>query len=128
MRRQEIKKALNSNGIVKINIDKLGEAHIPTAKFTQYALNHDKSPDKATAFKNALGYDLDNVEKLIANIERNINKFPIVEKPDTGYGKRFQIVLELTGENGKTAKVLTAWIIDKETNEIRLTTIYVDKK
>ena len=68
MRRQEIKKALNSNGIVKINIDKLGEAHIPTAKFTQYALNHDKSPDKATAFKNALGYDLDNVGKLIAKI------------------------------------------------------------
>ena len=81
-----------------------------SAKFTRYALNRDKSPDKSTAFKNALGYDLDNAEKLIENIELNINKFPIVEKPDTGYGKRFQIVLELTGENGKNAKVLTAWI------------------
>ena len=128
LRRQEIKNALDNNGVVKIHIDKTGEAHIPTAKLTQYALNPDKSPDKARAFEMALGYNLSNAEKLIENIERNINKFPIVEKPDTGYGKRFQIVMELAGENGKTAKVLTAWIIDKETDEVRLTTIYVDKK
>ena len=61
-----------------------------------------------------MGYKLGNADKLLENIERNINKFPIVEKPDTGYGKRFQIILELVGENGKIAKVLTGWIIDKK--------------
>ncbi len=117
-----------TNGKVSININGLGKAHIPMAKLTQYALNPGKSPDKAKAFELALGYNLSNAEKLIENIERNINDFPIVEKPDSGYGKRFQIVVELVGENGKTAKVLTGWIIDNKTGEMRLTTIYVDKK
>ncbi|WP_407695399.1 DUF6883 domain-containing protein [Selenomonas massiliensis] len=48
-----------------------------------------------------------------------------MEKPDNGYGKRFQILMTLTGKNGKTAKVMTAWIEDKDTGIIRLTSIYV---
>jgi len=98
------------------------------AKLTKYALNPDKAPDKAEAFEKALGYNLSNVDKLIENIKRNVNEYEINEKPDLGYGRRFQQVIELTGENGKTAKVLLAWILDKNTGEFRLTSIYVDKK
>lgn len=118
----------NGNDKIKISIKGFGEAYIPIAKLTQYALNPDKAPDKALAFEKALGYNLSNVDKLIENIARNINDYEFREMPDTGYGRRFRVTLELTGENGKQAKVLVAWLLDKNTNEFRLTSIYVDKK
>ena len=98
------------------------------AKLTKYALNPEKAPDKALAFEKALGYNLSNIDKLIENIKQNINDYEFKEMPDTGYGRRFKVTLDLTGENGKTAKVLIAWLLDKNTNEFRLTSIYVDKK
>jgi len=118
----------SSDDKVTLTIKEFGEANIPMAKLTKYALNPDKAPDKAEAFEKALGYNLSNVDKLIENIKRNVNEYEINEKPDLGYGRRFQQVIELTGENGKTAKVLLAWILDKNTGEFRLTSIYVDKK
>ena len=38
---------------------------------------------------------------------------------------RYEQILELTGPNGKKAKVLTAWIQDDE--DKRLVSVYVDK-
>ena len=113
---------------IKINIRGFGDAYIPIAKLTQYALNPSRAPDKALAFEKALGYNLNNIDKLIENLARNINDCEFKEMPDTGYGRRFRTILELTGENGKKAKVLVAWLLDKNTNEFRLTSIYVDKK
>ncbi|MDO5293322.1 MAG: minor capsid protein [bacterium] len=102
--------------------------NIPEAKFTQYALNPEKDKNKARAFKEALGYDLSNANDLIQNIKNNITKFEAVKKDNTGYGDRYQVVMELTGPNGKKASVLTAWIDDKQKNEMRLTTAHIDKK
>ena len=113
---------------IKLNINGFGEAHIPLAKLTKYALNPENAPDKAVAFEKALGYNLNNVGDLIENIVQNINKYEMKETTDLGYGKRFYAQMELMGANGKTAKVLTAWILDKNTGEFRLTSIYIDKK
>ena len=113
---------------VKLNINGFGEAHIPTAKLTQYALNPDKAPDKALAFEKALGYNLGNVEKLIENVKSHINDFEPERKSVTIHGEQFQVLMNLTGENGKTASVMTGWIIDAETKEIRLTSIYIKKR
>lgn len=113
---------------ITLNINDFGEAHIPMAKLTKYALDSEKAPDKAFAFEKALGYNLGNVDKLVENIKRNVNNYELIEKPTNNYGRRFQQVMELTGENGKTANVLLAWFLDKNTNEFRLTSIYVDKK
>ena len=113
---------------VTIMIAEIGEAQIPMAKLTKYALNPAKAPDKALAFEKALGYNLSNVDKLIENVVQNINRFKPERRPKTEHGEPFQIVMELTGENGKTAKVTTGWIIDVETGEVRLTSIYVKKK
>ena len=100
---------------------------IPVEKFTNYALDPQRQKDKAIAFEKALGYNLDNFEKLIENIKRNITKFPAIPKPDIGYGQRYQVTVVLTGENGKQAKVLTAWIIDKNAKQTRLISVYIDK-
>lgn len=97
-------------------------------KFTGYALNPSKDLDKATAFQSALGYTSNNAEELIQNIRKNVSRFNAVEKPDNGYGTRYEVLMTLTGSNGKRANVKTGWIKDKETGETRLTSAYVTKK
>jgi hypothetical protein len=103
-------------------------AVVPIEKFTGYCLNPEADQDKATAFDKALGYNLDNAEDLIANIKRNILKFPAVFKGDLGHGARYEVIMHLRGANGKSANVLTAWIDDKNNNEMRLTTAHIDKQ
>lgn len=114
------------SGIMKL--PRHEEAVIPMAKLTQYALNPDKSPDKAIAFEKALGYTMDNADELIAQIRKNLPKYNAVEKGDKGWGKRYEVVMNIIGPNGKNAKVLTAWIVDKKTNELRMTSVYIDKE
>lgn len=114
------------NGIIELpNIDK---AFIQPEKFTQYALNPEKDANKAKAFKEALGYSLDNVDELIENIVTNLPKFNAVEKPDNGYGKRYEVLMTLIGANNKQANVKTSWIVDVDTGQTRLTSAYVTKK
>lgn len=103
------------------------EAVIPDAKFSKYALNPEGDENKAKAFKEALGYTLENAEILMQQIYDELPNFPAKEKGDIGFGMRYEVVMNLKGPNGKTAKVLTAWIDDKKTGEMRLTTAYIDK-
>ena len=130
--KQEVPKFTNAEIFntpkIAINIKGIGEAVIPTAKLTQYALNPEKDANKARAFESALGYNLSNVEKLVNNIVEHINEYEVIRRAKTPYGEPFQITMELKGVNVKTALVTTAWIIDSETGEIRLTSIYVDKR
>lgn len=114
----------SKSGTMKMNLQFF--AHIPEEKFTNYALDPLNAPEKAEAFNKALGYNKENYKKLIQNIKDNINESKFVEKGDNGYGMRYEYVMELTGENGKKANVLTAWIQDGE--EKRLTSVYVTKK
>lgn len=121
-------KANVDNGKISLKLKDYGNAVIPIAKLTEYALNPKKDNNKAAAFEQALGYNIDNVDKLINNIKININKFDIVQNPDNGYGERFHILMNLLGENGKSADVLSAWIKDARNGEVRLTSIYVKRR
>lgn len=95
-------------------------------KFTNYALNPDKAPDKARVFESALGYNKDNCDQLIKDIESRADIHKMVEKGDNGYGMRYEQIIRLKGPNEKAANVLTAWIDDDE--NLRLTSVYVTKK
>jgi len=53
--------------------------------------------------------------------------FPAKHKGNKGYGEIYEVLMNLTGENGKTAKVLTGWLDDVSNGETRLTSAYVDK-
>jgi len=97
-----------------------------SSKLTEYALNPIKDPDKARAFELALGYNQDNAVKLIDNIKNNINNFPAVAKGNKGYGTLYEVIMELKGENGKKAKVLTGWMDDEKKGEMRLVTVHID--
>lgn len=65
---------------------------------------------------------------MIKQIYDKLPEYDAKEKPDNGWGKRYEVKMDITGANEKTAKVLTAWIDDKNTGEIRLTSVYVDKE
>lgn len=102
------------------------EAVIPDAKFSKYALNPEGDENKARAFREALGYDLSNYTDLIDNIKEHLSEYEVVKKGDRGWGMTYEVVMNITGPNGKTAKVLTAWIDDKNKGEMRLTTVHID--
>lgn len=73
-----------------------------------------------------MGYNADNYEKLIDNIKTHLDESNFVEKGDKGHGMRYEYIMELTGENGKKANVLTAWLEDN--GDKRMTSVYVTNK
>lgn len=103
--------------------------NIPVEKFTEYALDPIKQPDKARAFKEALGYTLVNYQDLINNISINLDKKALKYKRANQDGDLYEYVMALIGANGRQANVLTAWIYDYKQGELRLITAHVtDKK
>lgn len=79
-------------------------ANIPEEKFTKYALDPTKSPDKAKAFQSALGYNKSNYNKLIENIKNNIDENKFVKKGDKGHGMLYEYVMELKGREWEKSK------------------------
>lgn len=94
-------------------------------KFTEYALNPEKAPDKARVFESALGYNQTNCDRLIEDIENHADIEKMVEKGDKGYGMRYEQIIKIKGPNGNEANVLTAWIDD---GDLRLTSVYVTRR
>ena len=107
------------------NYDKVS---IPKEKFTEYALNYNKDKNKAYAFEHALGYTASNVDELIENIKNNVGNYNATPKADNGYGQRYEVIIKMLGANKKIANVKTAWIIDKDTKQTRLTSAYITSK
>lgn len=102
-------------------------ALIPPEKLTKYALNKEHTRggrDKAIAFERALGYTVDNYQDLIEKIHEYLPQYPAVFKGSNQYGDKYEVVMDITGPNGKKAKVLTAWIRYKS-GEVKLVSIYV---
>lgn len=114
----------DKNDIMKL--PKYQEAIIPKEKFTEYALNPEKDANKAKAFKVALGYTKDNAEELMEQIYNKLPDYEATERGDKGWGMTYQVIMDITGSNGKTAQVLTAWIKDKDTGKVRMTTVHAD--
>lgn len=106
--------------------EKSGKMVLPDVKLSGYALNPTVAPDKAEAFKTALGYTAEHSDLLKQNIMDHIDEDKFVAKGDNGYGMRYEFIVELTGLNGKKANVLTAWIQDGKKK--RLTSVYVTKR
>lgn len=117
----ETLKNQGESGIIRYVKD--GKFAIPEQKFKGYAL---KNPDKAKAFKAALGYDMTNAEELIQNVIDHIDESKLVQRGDMGHGMRYEYIMRLVGANSKEANVLTAWI--EEGKGFRLTSVYVTER
>lgn len=126
---QEWQKSVAKSGdsaIMKMNLQYF--AKISKEKFTKYALDYEKAPDKAEAFEKALGYTKDNYEDLIDNIQNHFEQAKWKYKASNQYGKLYEYVMELVGANGKKANVCTGWILKNGEDEPSLTSAYVTKK
>lgn len=123
---------VGESGIIKkkvsVRIDLQHFAIIPKEKFTKYALDPVKQPDKARAFKEALGYTMENYQELIDNISANLDQSLLKLKQTNEHGKLYEYVMQIKGPNGKQANVCTGWIIENGTTEPRLTSAYVTEK
>lgn len=109
-------------------------AKIPADKLVKYALNptheardplgsHGK--DKARVFKSALGFDQSNWELLKQHILDELPYHEAVFRDDDEHGKRYTVIVPITGPNGKTADVLTGWIVEPGSDYPRLSTVRV---
>ena len=112
-------------------------ADIPREKLEGYALNpmhraarqsgsHGKH--HAFVFKSVLDFDQSNWELLEQQIREGLPYHEAILKKDFEYGKLFEVVMSITGPNGRTADVLTAWIIRTGTGYPFLVTTYVTRK
>lgn len=100
---------------------------MPEAKLAGYALNpkHTSGKHKAEVFKSALGYTVDNWRDLEENIRNHLNQKNMVVTKTTEFGTNYRNDIEITGPNGNTKVVRTAWLKKADSDEYNLITIYV---
>lgn len=106
------------------------KAAVPKEKLAAYVLNpnHPIGGDKALVFERVLGYTESNWEELAGQLRNGLRKFPASKRRETQFGTPFEVVMEITGPTGRTAKVKTAWQIDKGGKIPRLISAYIPKR
>jgi hypothetical protein len=89
-------------------------AEIPGEKIEGYVLNssHPVGKNKAIVFESALGLNQSDWEMLSRAILDELAYHEAVLGRNDVYGQRYNVTLPITGPNGKTVDVLTAWIIE----------------
>ncbi len=117
-----------------MNVDK---ARFVPEKLTAYSLDpsHPRGKDKARLWKATIGAtakDAAIIEKQVMAWLEHLPATPS-EKVDQ-YGVRFDVLVPVTGPNGKTVDVTTGWIYQRSTDGLsisthpRLTTLYPSEK
>jgi len=99
---------------------------------TEYALNPDSDvgKHKARVFQSALGFNLTNWRLLKQAILEALPQHEAQFKSETIFGKKYTVELLVTGPNGNSVPVLTAWQFDRQPDGTlseapRLVTLYI---
>ena len=110
-------------------------AFIEDGKLLDYALSprSDRGQHKARVFGSALGFNLSNWQELRQAV---LSALPGQEAALTGeniFGRKYQVMLPITGPNGRTVDVLTVWQFDRQADGTladapRLVTIYIPER
>lgn len=105
-------------------------ATIPNEKLTEYALNpeHPVGKYKAVVFEKVLGYNLNNYKDLKKQILENFDEERLSYQREDRFGKRYCGAISITGPNGNTADVMTAWIKENDGAEPKLVSLYLTEK
>ena len=107
-------------------------AIIEDSKLIHYALNpqHERGQNKARVFESRLGFNLSTWTQLKKAILDALPHHEAILTSETVFGKKFEVVLSITGLNGRTEDVMTIWqfdcLEDRTFSDVpRLVTVYV---
>jgi hypothetical protein len=89
-------------------------AIIEDSKLVRYALNphSERGQHKARVFEQAVGFNLSNWELLKQAIVDEWPARPATVTSETAFGKKYEVLVPITGANGRTVDVLTVWQFD----------------
>lgn len=106
------------------------KAFIPEEKLTRYALDKssERGRDKAVAFETALGYTASDAAEVISKVYRWVGRHEPSFRGNNGFGDVYVTDMEMTGSNGKTARVVASWIKEPGSSKMRMTSVYVKKR
>lgn len=113
---------------------KLGEIvsriAINPRKLTEYALNLENPVgyDKAVMFERHLGFTKDNYNSLLEQILAQALDAEAILGRNDEHGKRYRVDLEIIGTEGQREVVCTGWIVEPDSDEARLVTLYVRRR
>jgi Domain of unknown function (DUF6883) len=110
-----------------------GAAVIEDSKLVSYALNlqSERGQHEARVFESALGFNLSNWQRLKQALIDALPSQPARLTSETIFGKKYEVVLPITGINGRTVEVMTIWQFDRRSDGTeyaqapRLVTLYV---
>ena len=110
--------------------DIVSRIEIDPRKLTEYALNPDNpvGASKAVIFQRVLGYNRDNYQLLLEQIQSQAMEAEAIQKSEDQHGQRYQVDLEVVGTENQRAIIQIGWIVQPETDFARLVTLYVKKR
>ena len=109
------------------------DAVIEEDKFVNYALSphSERGQHKARVFEQVLGFNLSNWTFLKRAILSALPDQQATFSTETVFGRKYEVVVPVTGPNGRTANVTTIWQYDRLDDETgysdspRLVTLYI---
>jgi hypothetical protein len=107
------------------------EVIIDPLKLTDYALDleNPKGKDKAVMFAGHLGYTKDNYQSLLDQIYDLVLEAEAIPQNKDRFGVRYQIDLEIQGVEAHQLEIVrTGWLIAPNSQQARLTTLYIPKR
>lgn len=108
----------------------VAQLSIDERKLRDYALDpgNPVGQHKALVFQRRLGYDKDNYEGLLVQIEAQVMDCEAIATKVDGHGQGYQVDLEVEGVEGQRAIVRMGWIVEPGAEDCaRLVTLYVRK-
>ena len=97
-------------------------------KFTHYFFGgkFEEGLAKGRAFSSHLGYNVDNWQKMQAEILAAAQKYPAVFKDETAYGRRYEQMVILQGIKGRPANVLVGWMV-RQDGTVHMSTAHMEE-
>jgi hypothetical protein len=105
-------------------------AAIDDAKFLKYSMDPG-NPNNGGKWKawSQLGYDVDDLtnrtaasDDVIRQVRDQLETLPAQAGKETGFGRRFEVNIPITGPNGRTGTLFTVWQFDEGSTTPRMIT------
>jgi SPP1 gp7 family putative phage head morphogenesis protein len=95
------------------NVDR---ARFAASKLTNYSMDptSPRGRDKARVWQAALGMDKGHAQEVERQIMARLAELPAVKSDADEYGERYSVFVPVTGPNGRTVDVLSAWIYERD--------------